>query len=85
MKKIFILLIKAYQKFISPLKPPCCRFYPSCSAYAVESFKKHGAIKGFILSIWRIIRCNPYNLGGIDYVPSKFRLVSFKGNNHKKN
>lgn len=85
MKNLFIGLVKFYQRFISPLKSPCCRFYPSCSQYAIESLKKHGVIKGLILSTWRIIRCNPFNLGGIDYVPSKFRLVPFKGNNHEKN
>lgn len=84
MKHIFIFFIKVYKKFISPLKPQCCRFYPSCSTYAVESFKKHGVIKGLILSVWRVIRCNPYNLGGIDYVPDKFKLVSFKGKNNSK-
>lgn len=84
MKHIFILLIKFYRKIISPIKPQCCRFYPSCSSYAIESFKRHGFIKGLILSIWRLLRCNPFNLGGIDYVPAKFKLVSFKGNNHEK-
>lgn len=68
----FICLIKLYKRFISPLKAPCCRYYPSCSAYAVGAFKKHGIIKGAILSAWRILRCNPWSDGGIDYVPDKF-------------
>lgn len=81
---IFLLPVRFYRKFISPLKPPSCRFFPSCSAYALEAFSIHGIIKGLILSVWRIIRCNPYNVGGIDYVPKKFRLVRFKGNCHEK-
>ncbi|MCX8056570.1 MAG: membrane protein insertion efficiency factor YidD [Ignavibacteria bacterium] len=66
MKYIFIYLIKFYQKFISPLFPPSCRFYPSCSQYSVEAFQKYGVIKGFYKSAWRILRCNPFNKGGYD-------------------
>lgn len=69
MKYLFILLVKFYRKFISPLKIPCCRFYPTCSAYAVEAFTKHGAIKGLGLTVWRILRCNPFCKGGYDPVP----------------
>lgn len=69
MKKILIRLVRFYQKRISPLKTPCCRFYPSCSQYALGSLERHGALKGGLLSVWRILRCNPWNLGGIDYVP----------------
>ena len=71
MKRIFIGLVKLYRKFISPLKPPCCRFYPSCSAYALEAFEKRGAIVGLSLSIWRILRCNPFCRAGYDPVPEK--------------
>lgn len=78
MKKIFIWLIKLYRKFISPIKPPCCRFYPTCSTYAVQAFEKHGVIKGLYLSIWRVLRCNPWNIGGIDYVPEEFHFFKFK-------
>ncbi len=69
MKYIFIYLIKFYQKFISPLKPPSCRFYPTCSQYAIESIKKYGSIKGSYLAVKRIIRCHPFNPGGYDPVP----------------
>lgn len=69
LKYIFIYLIKFYQKFISPLKPPSCRFYPTCSQYAIESIKKYGSIKGSYLAIKRIIRCHPFNPGGYDPVP----------------
>ncbi|MGI5959721.1 MAG: membrane protein insertion efficiency factor YidD [Massiliimalia sp.] len=84
MKRLLIALIRIYQKWISPLKPACCRFYPSCSAYAVEALRRHGAVKGCILAGWRLLRCNPWNVGGIDYVPERFFLVPFHGNNHKK-
>jgi putative membrane protein insertion efficiency factor len=66
-----ILPIRAYQRFISPLTPPSCRLHPSCSAYAVEAIQTHGAIKGFVLSCWRLVRCNPWNRGGLDPVPAK--------------
>ena len=69
MKYVFVFFVKLYRKFISPLFPPCCRFTPTCSEYAIEAFIKHGAIKGLILSIWRILRCNPFCKGGYDPVP----------------
>ena len=69
MKQVCIGLIKIYQKAISPLKPPCCRFYPTCSAYAVEAFKKRGFFVGLALSVWRILRCNPFCRPGYDPVP----------------
>lgn len=78
MKKIFIWLVKLYRKFISPLKPPCCRFYPTCSTYAVQAFEKHGVIKGLYLSTKRVLRCNPWNIGGIDYVPEEFHFFKQK-------
>ena len=71
MKHLWILLIRFYRKNISPLKPPCCRFTPSCSAYALEAFQKRGFFVGLILSVWRILRCNPYSAGGYDPVPEK--------------
>lgn len=71
MKHIAIWLISLYRKFISPIKPPCCRFTPTCSAYALEAFKKRGFIVGFILTVWRILRCNPFCKGGYDPVPEK--------------
>lgn len=71
MKKVFVWLIKFYQKLISPLKPPCCRFTPTCSHYATEAFNTHGVIRGFLLTSWRILRCNPFCKGGFDPVPPK--------------
>ncbi len=66
-KSVLIALIKAYQKVLSPFMGSHCRFYPSCSDYALMSIKKSGALKGTVKSIWRILRCNPLNKGGIDY------------------
>lgn len=68
MKNLLIKLIKGYQRYISPLKGrPTCRFYPSCSQYAVLAIKKYGAVKGSLKAIWRLLRCNPFSKGGIDY------------------
>lgn len=64
-----VMLIKIYKMFISSIFPPSCRFYPSCSDYSIQAFLKYGFLKGLWLSIKRIIRCNPFNPGGIDEVP----------------
>ena len=71
MKYIFIYLIKFYRKFISPIKPGCCRLTPTCSAYALEAFEKRGFFVGFGLTVWRILRCNPFCRAGYDPVPEK--------------
>ena len=73
MSRLLIGLIKFYQKNISPRKISCCRFTPTCSAYAIEAIQKRGAIVGTALSIWRILRCNPLCKGGYDPVPEKKR------------
>ena len=69
MKHIAIALVRLYRKFISPLKPPCCRFTPTCSAYALEAYQKRGFFVGTALTVWRILRCNPFSRGGYDPVP----------------
>ena len=70
MKHLAIWLVRFYRKILSPLKgKPCCRFTPSCSAYAIEAFEKRGFFVGLILTVWRILRCNPYCAGGYDPVP----------------
>ena len=70
MKTVFLWLIRFYQKYISPCKQPCCRFVPTCSQYAYEAITKYGAIKGGVLALWRLLRCNPFNDGDIfDPVP----------------
>ncbi len=65
--KILIKIVRGYQKFISPLKKPCCRFYPTCSEYMILAIKKHGALKGTAKGVYRVLRCNPFSKGGIDY------------------
>lgn len=69
--KLMIGAIKFYRKHISPAKIPCCRFTPTCSAYAIEAITVHGAIKGGALALYRILRCNPLCKGGYDPVPPK--------------
>jgi uncharacterized protein len=69
MKKILIGFIKLYQKVISPLTPPSCRFYPTCSHYGIEAVEKHGALKGSWLAVRRISKCHPFHEGGFDPVP----------------
>lgn len=70
MKKFFIILIKLYQKYISPLKKSSsCIYTPTCSAYALEALEKYGAFKGMYLTIRRILRCHPFHKGGYDPVP----------------
>lgn len=74
--RAFILLIRLYQKYLSPLKGATCRFHPSCSQYAIEALRTHGAFRGFYLMIWRILRCQPFTRGGFDPVPPKHRSRS---------
>jgi uncharacterized protein len=69
MKRVLIAIVRGYKKYISPLLPPSCRFTPTCSEYAMEALQKHGAFKGSMLAIWRILRCNPFCKGGYDPVP----------------
>lgn len=78
MKHIFILIVKFYRKMISPIKPPTCRFYPTCSAYSLESYKRFGAIKGTILTVKRISKCHPFHPGGVDLVPEISKEKSTK-------
>ena len=70
MKKVFLALIRFYQKHISPCTPRCCRSIPTCSQYASEAISKYGVLKGGVLALWRLLRCNPFNKGDIyDPVP----------------
>ncbi len=66
MKRLLIYMIKLYQRFLSPLKRPCCRYYPSCSQYAVLAIEKYGALRGSLKALLRLLRCNPLFQGGID-------------------
>ena len=70
MRKIFIKAIRFYQKWISPAFAPRCKYYPSCSTFAADAINEYG-VKGIGMPVWRIIRCNPWSHGGVDYVLSK--------------
>jgi uncharacterized protein len=72
MKKVFIAIIRFYQTVVSPLKPPTCRFYPTCSHYGLEAITKFGPIKGGWLTIKRIGKCHPLHPGGLDPVPEEW-------------
>jgi putative membrane protein insertion efficiency factor len=69
MKRVALLMIRFYQRAISPWFPPSCRYYPSCSAYAVEAIEKYGFFRGSVLAVKRISRCHPLHAGGYDPVP----------------
>ncbi len=71
LKKLAIHGVQLYRKYISPLKQPSCIYIPTCSAYSIEALERYGFIKGSCMSIWRIMRCNPFSKGGYDPVPYK--------------
>jgi len=71
MSRLLVALIRIYQRFISPYKPRTCRFYPTCSHYALEAIQVHGALRGGWLATKRVLRCHPLNPGGYDPVPPK--------------
>jgi len=66
MRRVFVAVINAYQKWISPAFPPRCKYYPSCSSYAASAISHYG-FRGLVMSIWRLVRCNPWSHGGVDY------------------
>lgn len=74
MKRGLIWLIRGYQRYISPLSRPHCRYYPTCSSYMIGAVTKHGAARGFLMGLARILRCNPFVRGGFDPVPDWFTL-----------
>lgn len=71
MSKVFIVLIRAYQFVLSPMLGQRCRYYPSCSNYAIEALRVHGVVRGAGLATWRVLRCNPFSDGGVDPVPPR--------------
>ena len=75
-RRLAIAPIRAYQRFLSPFTPATCRFHPTCSSYAADSILAHGICKGSLLSVWRILRCNPFTRGGLDPVPDPGRWTS---------
>lgn len=79
MKKLAIKLIRFYQKRISPKIAPMCKFYPSCSNYAIVAIERFGFFRGSLMAIWRLIRCSPLTSGGYDPVPEKKEKKEFNG------
>jgi uncharacterized protein len=71
--RVLVALVRGYQRFISPMLPPRCRFYPSCSAYALEALRLHGALRGCWLTVRRLSKCHPFHPGGFDFVPGSQR------------
>lgn len=69
MKKVLLQIIRLYQRYISPMKTTKCPYYPTCSCYGREAIETHGALKGGLLTAWRVLRCNPFSKGGYDPVP----------------
>ena len=68
LRELFLLPLHLYRRVISPLLVPRCRYYPSCSQYAVEAVREYGILRGSILAGWRVLRCNPWSRGGFDHV-----------------
>lgn len=69
--RALVALVEGYRRFVSPLFPPSCRFYPSCSAYAVAALREHGAVRGTALTLVRLLKCGPWHPGGVDHVPRR--------------
>lgn len=67
--RIAALPLRFYRRYLSPLKPPMCRFQPTCSTYAIQALEVHGLLRGSALAVWRILRCQPFARGGFDPVP----------------
>ena len=62
------LLVRTYRRFVSPLVAPRCKYHPTCSQYALDALREYGFVRGIVLSAWRLLRCNPWSHGGVDYV-----------------
>jgi putative membrane protein insertion efficiency factor len=84
MKYLLILFVRVYQKTLSKVLPPSCRFTPSCSEYAIIAIRRFGAVRGGYLAFLRIVRCNPFSAGGLDEVPLVFSFFRKKDQEEKK-
>ena len=81
-RAVFVAPIKLYQRTLSPLTAPRCRYYPSCSEYAVQSISKFGILRGLVLAGWRLLRCNPFSRGGFDPVDNQRLFKSRQPGTH---
>ena len=71
MKYLLIFLLRGYQKFISPYFAPRCKYYPTCSQYSIDAITEYGSVRGIAMTVWRLVRCNPFSHGGVDYAVKK--------------
>ena len=79
LRELAVLPLRFYKKHISPLNPPSCRFSPTCSEYAADAILRFGVIRGWLMAVCRLLRCNPWCKGGFDPVPARFTLRPFAG------
>jgi putative membrane protein insertion efficiency factor len=84
-KKTTVFVIRAYKKYLSPFLPRMCRYYPTCSEYAAKAVDRHGFLRGTVMGVFRILRCNPFFEGGFDPVPQKFTLKWTQYGEEKRN
>jgi putative membrane protein insertion efficiency factor len=78
LRRVFVAPIRAYQRMFSPVLGERCRYYPSCSTYAVQAVQSYGILRGLVLAVWRVLRCNPLSRGGVDPVHEQ-RLFKSRG------
>ncbi len=83
LRSVMIAPIRVYQRFVSPLLPQRCRYYPTCSAYAVQAIREFGILRGLVLAGWRLLRCNPLSPGGLDPVESQRVFPIFGRTRHE--
>jgi putative membrane protein insertion efficiency factor len=84
LRELFLLPLHAYRKLISPALPPRCKYYPSCSAYTVQAVRELGLIRGSIVAAWRVVRCNPWSLGGVDELSDRRLFRDRSGRLHER-
>ena len=73
MKYILIFILRGYQKLISPYFAPRCKYYPTCSQYSIDAIREYGSIRGVFMTAWRLVRCNPFSHGGVDYAVNEVK------------
>jgi hypothetical protein len=67
MRYVLIFILRGYQKLISPYFAPRCKYYPTCSQYSIDAIREYGSVRGILMTAWRLLRCNPFSHGGVDY------------------